>query len=311
MAKQENYIEIRLFLYLIIGFLCTNVVSSETTTDVEMMEDMGRSVPNRCFTPSNFESAFSRACLIVLNGNKTWCSFAWTGFKVAFGFKDPKSVTAEDYDTFFEVLPPISPANSPVHWSGINIGNVVKEISTQPKISSSMNQVSARIINTMTKDDNVMCWCGSTTAFIDTANPCPITPVVAFWQAFSTHFAKSARGIVYFIGNGNRRTGAYQNASFFATFEFPELISDRVNKLVVIDIYNMVEKCGEGTLKVLKAQAISRYGIDMGYDCEAVCGNASNKQEISLLANQTLEIIRQEQSKGNHIYSYVATFNYL
>ena len=267
-----------------------------------MMEDMGRSLSNRCFTPRNLESVFLRACNIVLNDNTTQCSFAWTAFKVAIGFKDPNAVTSEDYNTYFDVLPVISPANSAVYWSGMNIENIVKEISKEPKISSSVNQVSSRIINIMTKDNNVMCWCGNATSFLDTNNPCPITPVVAFWQAFSSHYGEAGRGVVYFIGDGNRENGVYQNSSFFANFEFPKLNS-RINRLVVIDIYDcnndMAEKCGEETLKVLEDEAVSKYGKDVGYNCETVCGNASDILDISLLANQTLQIIREEQNKGN------------
>ena len=153
----------------------------------------------------------------------------------------------------------------------------------------------------MIKDHNVMCWCGNTTAYLDTVNPCPITPVVAFWQAFSNHFGESGRGIVYYIGDGSRAGGAYQNDTFFATFEFPKLISDRVKKLTVIDIYDcnnvMVERCGEGTLEVLQNLTVGKYGTE-GYACTAVCGSITDKQQISLLAAKVTRIIKREQSKG-------------
>lgn len=93
------------------------VASSKATVDPDvkkMMEDMGRSVPDRCFTPYDLESIFSRACKAVLNGNVTQCSFAWTSFRLAFGHKDPNSVTAEDYDIYFDVLPPKSRPNSAI-----------------------------------------------------------------------------------------------------------------------------------------------------------------------------------------------------
>ena len=303
MAERVNSFLICFFFLVTLGVLCNSAFyTTADAQDVKMMEDMGRGVPNRCFTPPNLKSAFSRACKIAMNGNITQCSFAWTAFKFAFGFKDPNAVTLEDYNTYFDVLPVISPANTAVYWSGMNIRNVLEEIAEQPKISSSVNQVSSRIINLMIKDDNVLCWCGNATAFLDTVNPCPITPVVAFWKAFSTHFGESGLGIVYFIADGNRKTGAYQNISFFANFEFPNLISDRINRLVVIDVYdcdnNMVEKCGNGTLKVLEDQAVSKYGGNMSYSCETVCGNASNIHNISVLAKQTLKIIREKRSKG-------------
>ena len=293
----------------VISFLCLStlmvVVSSRTTTDRDikkMMEDMGRSVPDRCFTPYDLESIFSHACKVVLNGNETRCSFAWTSFRLAFGRKDPNTVTLEDYDTYFDVLPPKSRVNSAVYWSGTAVKSIVEKISEEPLISSSVNHDSSRIINTMIKDYNVTCWCGNTTAFLDTANPCPITPVVAFWEGFSSHFGKSGRGVVYYIGDGNRAEGAYQKTSFFAKFEVPKLNSSRINKLVVINIHDcnnqMVEQCGEGTLKLLQNQAVGKYG-NAGYSCEAVCGNASDGQQISSLTSDTIQIIREEQRKGN------------
>ena len=127
---------------------------------------------------------------------------------------------------------------------------------------------------------------------------------MAFWQAFSSHFGEAGRGVVFFIGDGNKENGVYQNSSFFASFEFP-MLNSRVNRLVVINIYDcnssMVEKCGEGTLKVLEDEAIGKYGKDVGYNCEEVCGNASDFQETSLLANKTLQIIKEEQNKGNQL----------
>ena len=293
------------FLVLSVLIVCNSVPSSKATIDSDvkkMMEDMGRSVPDRCFTPSNLKSIFSRACEGVLNGNITQCSFAWTAFRYAFGRKDPNAVTLEDYDTYFDVLPTKSRANTAVYWSGASLESLVEDISKEPLISSSVNHDSSRIINTMIKDYNVTCWCGNTTVFLDTTNPCPITPVVAFWQAFSSHFGESGRGIAYYIGDGNRPGGAHQNISFFANFEFPKLISDRINILVVINIYDcnneMVEKCGEGTLKLLENQALRKYG-SLGYDCEVVCGNVLNKQQTSLLANDTERIIRENQRRGN------------
>lgn len=314
MAALAKSCVVCLFLLSILVVHFCKFATSMTTVDPnikKMMEDMGRSVPDRCFTPPNLKSIFMRACEGVLNGNVTQCSFAWTAFRLGFGRKDPNSVNAESYNTYFAVLPIKSRANTAVYWSGSALKSIVEQISEESKISSSVNHISSRIINTMIKDDKVMCWCGNTTAFLDTVNPCPITPVVAFWQAFSSHFAESGRGIVYFITDGNRKGGVYQNASFFSMFEFSSLISDEINKLVVINIYdcnnNMVEKCGEGTLKLLENQTVSKPGRSVGYRCETVCGNATDKQQVFLLANHTLEIITGEQKRGG-TYNYIENF---
>lgn len=292
---------VRFFLLSVFMVFFVTSVSSKTTTDqdIKMMEDMGRSVPKRCYTSPNLEIIFSRACGKVLN-NVTRCSFAWTAFTLAFGYKDPNKVTEKDYKLFFDVLPVYSPPNSAVHWSGVK--SVVKKLSEYPKVSSSANQVSSGIINGMATDNNVLCWCGNTTAFLDTVNPCPITPVVAFWKAFSFYFANSSVGVTFWIGDGSRKGGAFQNTSFFARIEFPNLQNNGVNKLVVINIRDCNknnEKCSQGTLKVLENQAARKYGY-FGYRCQEVCGNASDEKKIDNLVNGCLKIIKEEQKKGNN-----------
>ena len=87
----------------------------------------------------------------------------------------------------------------------------------------------------------------------------------------------------------------------FAEFEFPKLRYPRVYRLVAIVIHdcNGTESgCEKGTLKILEDQAVRSFGGSMGYRCEKVCGNASNEQQISTLADQCLQIIREEQHRG-------------
>ena len=121
---------------------------------------------------------------------------------------------------------------------------------------------------------------------------------------FSSYFGQAAGGIVYWIGDGNREEGAYQNDTIFAEYEFPELAYPRVYRLVAIVIQDcsktaVIEGCEEQTVKILEDQAVSRYGRNTGYRCQEVCGNASNEQQIPSLARQCLQIIREEQEGGN------------
>ena len=44
---------------------------------------------------------------------------------------------------------------------------VIEQISKYPNISSSANQDASNIINTMTADDGVECWCGNESAVLD------------------------------------------------------------------------------------------------------------------------------------------------
>ena len=298
-----------LFLSVFISFLRCSESSpvSDSGSDMkEMLKDIDKNPPDKCFTPPNLEDIFIRSCEQVIDSAGK-CSFGWTAFTLAFRFKDPNTVEQDDYKIFFDILKVKSPLYSAVFWSGV--GGVVEEISVHPKISSSANRVTSSIINTMATDYNVMCWCGNTTALLDTVNPCPIAPVAAFWQEFASRFGKSGAGIVYWIGDGNREGGAYQNTTLFSKFEFPKLTYPRVYRMVIMVIHEcnetMVEGCGEGTLQTLENDALEQYG-NIGYRCENVCGDASDEQQIPLLADQCMQIITEEQKRGLKTYSGIA-----
>ena len=285
-----------LFLALLVGSIL--VRATDVSFMRSMMEDMGRRMPDEsaCYTPYDLDVKFSRACVQVID-DKAVCDDAWDSFTAGFRFKDPNSVTEEDYSQYFTgVLAVISAPNSSVFWSGVP--RVVEEISNRHNISSSFNEISSKILNILNEDFNVTCWCGNKTAILDTVNPCPVQPSAAFWKAFSSHFGEAGKGVVFFVADGNRKGGAYENTSFFATVEFPKLTHPRVVRLIVIDIYEcnhkIVEKCGEGTLKLLEEQAVKKYG-SMGYTCASVCGNALDEHEVPFLAIKTLKIIREAQ----------------
>ena len=253
-------------------------------------------VPNECYTPPDLENIFLRACVKVLNDNDT-CPSVWSKFASAFGNKDPNNVTGDDYNDYFNAVPIVSNPNTVLFWSSVK--NVIEEISKYPDISSSANQDSSSIVNTMIADGSVQCWCGNTTHLLDTVNACPMAPgpTTVFWQKFSCLLGESAEGITFWIGYGDKAGGAYQSSSFFAQYEFPKLTPDRVERLVIIDIYNCSmntgERCGQGTLAELQNQAMEKYGS--AGNCSEVCGNPSDKQQVSSLANTVLDIIREEQ----------------
>ena len=285
-----------LFIALLVGSIL--VKATDVSFMSKMMEDMGRRTLDKsaCYTPYDLEAKFSRACIKVVD-DKVVCDFAWDAFTGGFKFKDPNSVTEEDYNQYFtDVLSVMSAPNSSVFWSGVP--SVVEEISKHHNISSSFNEMSSKIFNIMTEEFNVTCWCGNKTAILDTVNPCPMKPTAAFWEAFSSHFGEAGKGIVFWVGDGNKEGGAYQNTSFFTTVEFPKLTFPRVIRLIAVDIYEcghkMVEKCGEGTMKLLEEQAVKKYG-SMGYKCANVCGNPLDEHEVPFLADKTLQIIREVQ----------------
>ena len=307
----KSFVVIVLLSFFFIFLPCYATPASGADPDLKnVLEDIGKGIPEKCFTPPDLENIFLRACEKVLD-DASQCSFAWSAFTLAFRFKDPDTVTKDDYKLFFELFPVKSPLYSAVFWSGVR--KIVEQVSMHPSVSTSANQIASNIINNMATDGNVFCWCGNATASLDTVNPCSFTPVVAFWQAFSSNFGESAEGIVYWIGDGNREGGAYQNTTLFTEYGFPKLLYPRVYRLVAIVIHDcnetiVVEEsegCEEETLKVLEDQSVRKFGRIGGYGCATVCGNASDEQQISTLANHCLQIIREEQQKGNYI-SYIA-----
>ena len=284
---------------LVLMFLVFLLGLSYSRPDViiKQIKEINKNEAASCHTPHDLNNLFTSACEKVVY-NESLCYDAWNAFTSGFGYKDPKTITKEDYKQYFEVLPVTGTPNTSVYWSGVP--SVVEEISKHPNISSSFNEGSADIVNIMTEQFNVTCWCGNKTAIIDTVNACPAEPTVAFWEAFSYHFGQSGRDVVFWIGDGDRKGGAYQNTSFFTTIEFPNLTYPRVVELVAIDIYEcnktMVESCGEGTLKLLESEAVEKYGNN-GYKCFDVCGNALDIKEVQVLANKTLQVIREVQHK--------------
>ena len=286
------------FLPSLFILLLSTPVWSNNSTMKDMMEDMGMTMPDECYTPPDLENIFIDACVKVFSSNVTQCESVWNDFANAFGFKDPNTVTGDDYNDYFNAVPIKSDPNTVIFWSSVM--SVIEEISKNPDISSSANQDSSSIINAMRTDNGMQCWCGNETHIIDTVNPCPMPgPTTVFWEKFSCSLAESASGISFWVGNGDRTGGAYQSNSFFANYEFPKLTADRVNRLVVIDIFdcdsNTGEKCDEGTLAELQNQAVEKYGNTTGYQCYEVCGNLQDKQQVPSIANNALGIIREEQ----------------
>ena len=258
-----------------------------------MMEDMGMTVPTECYTHFWFPEIFYFTCYDVIKDYDK-CDYAWEAFLNAFAFKDPNTVTANNYNGFFNEIPVVSNPNSVLFWTGVR--NVIEKVSEHPNISSSANQQSSLIFNKMSAPPyNIACWCGNKTHAIDTYNPCPPTPTYMFWAQFSTLLGRSATGVAFWAAYGNKDGKPYNPDSFFAKFEFPNMVN--VNRLVVIDIYNankVGEKCGQGSLALLQNQAVNKYGND-GYQCYMIYGDPTDAQQVGALATKTYEDIEKEK----------------
>ena len=283
-----------LFLPLI-SFLFLSTPAWSSWSDSAMEENLDATViKDKCYTPPNLQEIFLEVCKRVLE-NDDQCIRAWEAFTCAFGEKN--DITPNDYNPYFNVIPVVSEPNTVLFWSGVM--NVVDEVSLQPKISSSANQKSSKILNIMENEYNVKCWCGNNTSIIDTVHACPSNTTYAFWEQFSILLANSTRGIAFWAGYGNRKKGAYSPTSFFAKYEFPYLDPERVKKLVIIDIYHdNGEQCSQGSLLKLHGKIVEKYGRN-GYRCYETKGDPNNKTQVDALAKTTLFIIRKEQNAIN------------
>ena len=284
-------------------FLSTPVWSNSPSTIRNMMEnsDMTLSDPYACYTPPNLENIFSQTCYKVIR-NTAQCELAWKGFIKAFAYKDPETIKANDYNSYFDIMRVNTRPDTVLFWSGVQ--KVVEKVSENKLISSSANQISSLIFSTMKYESNVRCWCGNKSSIIDTSNPCPNTTRYAFWEQFSILLAKSARGITFWAGYGNRKGGAYNITSIFARFEFPNMTPDRVNRFVVIDMYKDIgEQCSQpGSLQTLRNLAVDKYGIN-GYACYQIQGDPTDTQQVDTLAKAALYIIRKEQNTEWYVLS--------
>lgn len=78
---------------------------------------------------------------------------------------------------------------------------------------------------------------------IDYINSCLCSVSGSFWERFSIEFATAANGSVFYLGYGERSGGTFQQDSFFALYELPNLSPPRVSDVVVMVVHR--EKQGE------------------------------------------------------------------
>ncbi len=71
-----------------------------------------------------------------------------------------------------------------------------------------------------------------------------------FFEQFSLLFARAARGTIFFLGYGEREGGTFDETSFFAKYELPNLNPTEVTRVVVM----LVHRRGEGV-----------FGVDLVY----------------------------------------------
>lgn len=74
--------------------------------------------PYACYTPPDLQNIFLQACDRVLQSDAQ-CRLAWEEFTSAFGRRDPNTITANDYNAFFKIIPVVSQTNTVLFWTGV------------------------------------------------------------------------------------------------------------------------------------------------------------------------------------------------
>ena len=85
----KPYFACLLFLAIYgVHFLCYVSAIGHNSDEIKMVEDIGKSIPNKCFTLPTTEDIFMCACEKILNSH-IQCSHACSAFTLVFHYKDP------------------------------------------------------------------------------------------------------------------------------------------------------------------------------------------------------------------------------
>ncbi|XP_030830176.1 ADP-ribosyl cyclase/cyclic ADP-ribose hydrolase-like [Strongylocentrotus purpuratus] len=180
---------------------------------------------------------------------------------------DPCSTPYNAYDEFFKMVPPTTVRNTTMFWSGVSGTNVHLDVAqVTPDFSVLEETFPGYMANNLS-------WCGATDGdetglgLNFTVCPqwsgatCPNNTKATFWAKASKMLATQAVGDVYVVLNAQRPGGAFNNYSFFATEEAPNLNPDVVTNVTIYLIPNFTlpipnemyaETCTNGSVLYLR-----------------------------------------------------------
>ncbi|KAL4220578.1 cd38 molecule [Mactra antiquata] len=196
------------------------------------------------------------------------CQELWRLFSQSWTYKDPNSLTRNDYRGFIAAAEKQTfPVNKTLLWSGTF--DIAHEYSNSGRRYITLeDSLIGYIVNGLT-------WCGKKCSNCDGINyeTCPDwwtqPPEVkeAFWGGLSEAFARGARGEVRLLLSGtNPNRPAYTRDSYFAKHELLSLPTS-TNLLVILanDVDKTVlEHCGTETLLDLQHDVLAR---GLGFVC--------------------------------------------
>eukprot|EP00118_Oscarella_pearsei_P025541 m.308348 g.308348 ORF g.308348 m.308348 type:complete len:297 (+) comp43815_c0_seq1:109-999(+) len=198
------------------------------------------------------------------------CKEAWNAFFKAFAYKDDCGVLTEDYQPYFDIVDQVLPKGKSMFWSG-----------TQPLAEVYSSNGANAYIDGQTMTSYLvqgLNWCGSLTdpsgmnysfcRWYD-SETCPDQATGSFWSGASERFAKQATGPVGLLLNGTRDRPAYDDSSFFALYEMPNLDPTKAGPVRIMVAQDLgktpTETCNSGSLLDLKEDLKER---GLSYTCK-------------------------------------------
>jgi ADP-ribosyl cyclase 2 len=201
-----------------------------------------------------------------------------------------------DYQPYFDVIPIATDKDQCLFWSGtFDLMTIISMMISNENIqlASSANVLSSAIINNL-GDDTI--WCGREGAGIDYDNVCLCSVTTKFWDQFSLLFSQSAKGTVFFLGDGEKSVGAYSRTSTFGRVELPNLDANVVTRVVALIIHRQDygDSClyNSGSIMLLRNDVTAR---SLQFDCYDIYGQANNSTHIKAIAGCVSNVISQVQ----------------
>ncbi|KAM6439865.1 ADP-ribosyl cyclase/cyclic ADP-ribose hydrolase 1-like isoform 2-T3 [Liasis olivaceus] len=159
------------------------------------------------------------------------CLKVWELFEQAFVYKDPCSMTEEDYQPLMEMARQSIPCNKSLFWSKTH-----DLVHYYTKINNDFLTLEDTLLGYIA--DGIS-WCGN--PFDSGVNyescpkwtECESNPTSLYWKLASKMFAEASCGTVQVMLNGSTASGAFRKSSIFGSVEIVNLNPEKVSKMQI------------------------------------------------------------------------------
>ncbi|XP_042326526.1 ADP-ribosyl cyclase/cyclic ADP-ribose hydrolase 1 [Sceloporus undulatus] len=157
------------------------------------------------------------------------CLKIWELLENAFMYKNPCSMTEEDYQPLMDLARHSVPCNKSLFWSKTN-----DLVHRYTKANQDFVTLEDTLLGYIA--DGIS-WCGNPTSPGVNYNSCPkwteceSNPSSVYWKMASKMFAEAACGTVQVMLNGSIEAGAFRSNSIFGNVEILNLNPDKVSRM--------------------------------------------------------------------------------